>query len=220
MPYSVEHGALAKLGVVSKGFSDERNGGYVAGGVGAGGALGGGAYISRKQPVRSLPMTQARRASADRIAQVGRGNTAMIDLRDLDQFRRGPGVRIKDYEHTVGLSHYMRNGGELPPVTVRIAGGQPFIRDGMHRVNAAHMAGLRQIPVRIETEDSLWNVRWPEKYNRFTQKYQRSVPTYVPDSEARRIAGQKRSSIISRHNAKKGLNRRTVNALKVPFIRI
>lgn len=158
---------------------------YTYGGA-AGVGVGGGAYAARKQDAKFLPWTPTRRAAADRLMSLPTEKTVQMDLATLRQFRRNPGVRINDYRHTVDLARAMDKGTKLPPVTVRIVNGkQPFIMDGMHRINAAHMIGLDSVPIRIQEETRAPRFRFPNMYNRKSLKMQQRVPRQLSPQELR-----------------------------------
>lgn len=197
---------------------------YVAGGAGLTGSLAaGGAYAARKQPAIPFKQTPARTAATQRLLDLPVGTTVPMDLGTLRQFRRNPGVRIHDYRHTVDLARAMEGGAKLPPVTLRMINGkQPFIMDGMHRINAAHMIGLNEVPVRVESETRAPRFRFPRAYNRKSYKMQRTVPRRLTHEELRTGGMKISNSPINRwmraHNKAKGSKPWNLKVKKIPFV--
>lgn len=209
-----------RVGQATVGQEDQR---YVAGGAGIAAAAGG-AYVARERPSKLLPHTPARDAATKRINALPRDRTVTMDLDTLRQFRRNPGIRINDYGHTVSLARAMNQGTPLPPVRMRMVyGKQPFIMDGMHRINAAHMLGLTEVPVQLESSTDPRKFRFPGIYNRKSLKMQRRVPRQLTHDELRSLAAKEGGSPLNRwirsHNRVKGTNPWVSSVKAVKFVR-
>jgi hypothetical protein len=62
---------------------------------------------------------------------------------------RGSGIRIGQKNRIKGLANSILEDGFTKPITLWVYEDGPFVRDGMHRLEAAHMLGLKRIPVAI-----------------------------------------------------------------------
>jgi hypothetical protein len=68
----------------------------------------------------------------------------------LTQYARGSGIRIGQNSRIRGLANSIIENGFTKPITVWVYEDGPFIRDGMHRLEAAHLIGLERVPVSVK----------------------------------------------------------------------
>jgi GNAT superfamily N-acetyltransferase len=71
----------------------------------------------------------------------------------LREHIRGSGIRIGQKNRIKGLANSILEDGFTKPITVWVYEDGPFVRDGMHRLEAAHLLGLKRIPVAIHHVD-------------------------------------------------------------------
>jgi hypothetical protein len=68
----------------------------------------------------------------------------------LTKYVRGSGIRIGQRNRIRGLANSILENGFTKPITMWVYEDGPFIRDGMHRLEAAHLLGLNRVPVTIK----------------------------------------------------------------------
>jgi SPP1 gp7 family putative phage head morphogenesis protein len=67
----------------------------------------------------------------------------------LREHIRGSGIRLGQRNRIKSLANSILADGFTKPITVWVYEDGPFVRDGMHRLEAAHELGLKRIPVAI-----------------------------------------------------------------------
>lgn len=67
----------------------------------------------------------------------------------LTEHVRGSGIRIGQRNRIKALANSILEEGFTKPITLWVYEDGPFIRDGMHRLEAAHQLGLKRVPVAL-----------------------------------------------------------------------
>lgn len=115
-------------------------------------AIGGGAaaVAAPFTPTRvKMPASPGGKRAGESAAATGRASTA-----DLRQAYRGMGGRLGNDTHVARLAHSMGRGGKNyksdSPIDIkRFASGETMVTGGHHRIAAAEMVGMHDMPVRV-----------------------------------------------------------------------